>query len=155
MAARGDYLLRSNAVAKFTCIVEIKKPTTPLLTHKKGEIIEYRSGVCLISNEIAGGVAQVQANCKTWQKSALESKNDRGLHSSNIHTVQPRGILVIGNTAELTSDASVETFELHRRNLINPEIITFDELLERAKFIVASEFTSPKSAIKEIDNLPL
>ena len=30
------------------------------------------------------------------------------------------------------------TFELFRRNIVNPEIITLDELRERAKFIVAS-----------------
>lgn len=149
-AQRGDYLLSSNAAAKFTCIVEIKKPTSRLLSHRKsGEIIEYRNDVCLISPELAGGIAQVQANCKTWQNSALESKNDRVLHKLNIHTIQPKGILVIGNTEELTSDSSIETFELCRRNLHNPEIITFDELLERARFIVTSESNTAESELKE------
>lgn len=139
-AQRGDFLLSTNAAAKFTCLVEIKKPTTGLLSYNKsGEIFEYRNGVCLISRELAGGVAQVQANCKTWQKSASDSVNDRVLQKSNINTVQPKGILVIGNTDELSTDASIETFELYRRNLYNPEIITFDELLARARFIVANE----------------
>lgn len=155
-AQRGDYLLSSNAAAKFTCIVEIKKPTSRLLSHRKsGEIIEYRNDVCLISPELAGGVAQVQANCNTWQKSALESKNDRVLHKANIHTIQPKGILVIGNTEELTTDASIETFELYRRNLHNPEIITFDELLERARFIVASESNPTESVSEEFNDLQL
>ena len=31
------------------------------------------------------------------------------------------------------------TFELFRRNLHNPEVLTFDELLGRAKYIVTHE----------------
>jgi hypothetical protein len=31
------------------------------------------------------------------------------------------------------------SFELLRRHTIRPEVITFDELYERAKFIVANE----------------
>lgn len=146
-AQRGDYLLSSNAAAKFTCIVEIKKPTSRLFSYNKsGEIIEYRNDVCLFSRELTGGVAQVQANCKTWQIRALDPNNDRVLHKANIHTIHPKGILVIGNTEELTTDSSIETFELYRRNLHNPEIITFDELLERARFIVASESNHNESA---------
>lgn len=153
-AQRGDYVLSSNAAAKFTCIVEIKKPTSNLLSYtRNGEIIEYRNDVCLFSRELAGGVAQVQANCKTWQISALESKNDRVLHKANIHTIQPKGILVIGNTEELTTDASIDTFELYRRNLHNPEIITFDELLERARFIVASESNPTESGLEEQNDI--
>ncbi len=33
----------------------------------------------------------------------------------------------------------IETFESLRRSLNNPEIITFDELYERARFIVGHE----------------
>lgn len=155
-AQRGDFLLSTNAYAKFTYLVEIKKPTARLLIHNKsGGIFEYRNDVCLISHELSGGVAQIQANCKTWQKSALESQNDRKLRKSNIYTVQPKGILIIGNTKELTTETSKETFELFRRNLFNPEIITFDELLERAKFIVASESISVDSAPEEDDDLPI
>jgi Domain of unknown function (DUF4263) len=45
-------------------------------------------------------------------------------------------ILVLGDTAQLTSLDKKHTFELFRQNLLKPEIITFDELLARAQFIV-------------------
>ncbi|UZE51163.1 DUF4263 domain-containing protein [Rhodopseudomonas sp. P2A-2r] len=55
--------------------------------------------------------------------------------------------LVIGNLASLVGDHGVNheqfrSFELFRRNILNLEIITFDELYERAKFIVHQ--TRPK-----------
>ena len=53
------------------------------------------------------------------------------------NTINPKGILVIGHTKELMGERSkIETFELFRRDINNLEIITFDELYERAKFIV-------------------
>jgi hypothetical protein len=138
-AQRGDFLLTSNAAVKYTVLVEIKKPSTKLLTWRNGQVVEYRNGVCLIGSELAGGVAQLQVNCKTWQRNALDPDNVEELNKSNIRTVQPKGILIIGNTGELVDRAQTETFELFRRNMFNPEIVTFDELLERARFIVVND----------------
>ncbi|MBI2417138.1 MAG: DUF4263 domain-containing protein [Ignavibacteriales bacterium] len=146
---RGDFLLSSIAAAKFTCLVEIKKPFTKLLFYQKGQPFIYRNGACLISSELSGAVSQIQVNCKTWQETALNTQNDRTLHPLNIHTIQPKGILVIGRTEELITDTSVATFELYRRNIYNPEIITFDELLARARFIVANEQSDQKSQTEE------
>ncbi len=58
-----------------------------------------------------------------------------------IHTYQPRSFLIIGSLAEFAAQQGVNrekfaSFELLRRNVRQPEIITFDELLERARFIV-------------------
>jgi hypothetical protein len=50
--------------------------------------------------------------------------------------VPPKTILIIGNTAELDSPHKRNTFDLYRSSLRNPEVVTFDELFERAKFIV-------------------
>ncbi len=50
-------------------------------------------------------------------------------------TVLPQGILVVGNTSELDNEDKIRSFELYRRNLRNPEIITYDELFARAKFV--------------------
>lgn len=143
-AQKGDFLLFSKATAKFTCLVEIKKPFTGLLEMKNGDYVKYRNGAYLISSELAGGVSQLQVNCKTWQENALNAKNDRILQKSSIYTIQPKGLLIIGNTAEFTTNEGIETFELYRRNIYNPEIITFDELLERAKFIVDKEHSNQR-----------
>jgi hypothetical protein len=54
---------------------------------------------------------------------------------------QPRSFLVIGSLAEFRAahginEEKYSSFELFRRNVAAPEIITFDELFERARFIV-------------------
>ena len=54
---------------------------------------------------------------------------------------QPRSYLVVGQLSEFQTEqgpniGKYRSFELFRRNTIRPEIITFDELYQRAKFIV-------------------
>ena len=49
--------------------------------------------------------------------------------------------MVIGSLDEFRVDNGINeqkfsSFELFRRNMVNPEVITFDELFERARFIV-------------------
>ena len=53
----------------------------------------------------------------------------------NIYTVSPKGIIIIGNTEQLIDLSKRGSFERFRREMHNPEIITYDELYERAKFI--------------------
>ncbi len=96
----------------------------------------YRSGAWPLSDDFVGAVAQVQANCRTWEvEGSVSPRNAESLIANRISTVSPKGILVIGHLAELDDIDRKTTFQLFRRNLINPEIITFDELYERAKFI--------------------
>ena len=59
-----------------------------------------------------------------------------------VFTVQPKGILVIGHTNQLDTTDCRNSFELFRRNLTNPEILTFDELYKRARFIVEHSETA-------------
>ncbi|MBP6945359.1 DUF4263 domain-containing protein [Patescibacteria group bacterium] len=125
----GDFLQTTEAAVRFTVLVEIKKPQTPLLKD------EYRNGSWRVSDEIVGGVSQLQNNCRTWDVSG--SRQEENLeHLKNTYTVEPKAILVVGNSNELDSHAKRTSFELFRRNLHNPDLLTFDELYERAKFIV-------------------
>lgn len=130
---RGDFLQSTTASVSFTVLVEIKKPSTALLKE------EYRNGAWNVTEELSGGVAQVQANAMRWEVEGSRSDGNRdkveGEHSA--FTVRPKGIVVIGNTAQLDTRDKRNSFELFRRNLNDPEILTFDELLERARFIVA------------------
>jgi antiviral defense system Shedu protein SduA len=57
------------------------------------------------------------------------------------YLVRPRSFLIIGNLKDLRRQGGVhrekyESFELYRRNLYEPEVITFDELLARAEWHV-------------------
>ncbi len=54
---------------------------------------------------------------------------------------QPKGLLVVGTQAEFktakgNNTHKIASFELFRRNISSPEILTYDELIERAKHIV-------------------
>ena len=126
---RGDFLTNTAAEVKYTCLVE-KKPSPEILLSKN-----YRNGAYSISAELSGAISQVQVNCATW-----ENEGSRTMHNieklSSINTISPKGIVVIGMTNQLTSFDMKNTFERFRNELHNPEIITFDELYERAKFIV-------------------
>lgn len=140
---KGDYLAATSGDTRFTVLVEIKKPDTQLLQTE-----EYRNGVFAPSKELAGAVAQLQVNCRKWEESSRLEQNAEPLHDENIFTVSPRGILVIGCT-ELSARDHRISFELFRRNLTNPEVITFDELYNRARYIV--EHTSPVSHVGEVE----
>ena len=130
---KGDFLKRTEAQVKFTVLVEIKRPDTSLLGTK-----EYRNGAWQLAEDLTGGVAQLQTNCRRWEiEGSQTEKNREALSKKEVFTVQPKGILVIGNTGQLVDLAKRNTFELFRRNTLNPEILAFDELYERAKFIVA------------------
>ena len=129
---KGDYLQRTEATIKFTVLVEIKRPDTKLLGNQV-----YRNGAWELGEELTGGVSQMHANCSKWEKEGSRSEaNQERLTQQGIFTVQPKGILVIGHTNQLTGHQRRTTFEMFRRNTVNPEILTFDELYERAKFIV-------------------
>lgn len=132
---KGDFLQRTAAEIKFTVLVEIKKPDTELLGTET-----YRNGAHELGSELTGGVSQMQANCSKWEKEGSQTEdNIEILLKQKIFTVQPKGILVIGHTRQLDGISKRNTFELFRRNVVNPEIITFDELYERSRFIVEND----------------
>lgn len=140
---RGDFLAKSAGDVEFTVLVEIKTPKTNLCGNK------YRNGAFPVSSEVAGAVSQIQANCRTWDRKSNDKEN-RHLEQQNIKTVQSKGILVVGKLNQLSSE-ELDSFQLFRRNLYNPEILTFDELLARARYIV--EHSSEKSALDLEDHL--
>ena len=127
---KGDYLAATQGQLKFTVLVEIKRPDTELLKQRT-----YRSGAWPLSDELAGAIAQVQANCRRWEIEGSRSEANMELQGESIFTAQPKGILVIGQLGQLHDHAKRTSFELLRRSISNPEIITFDELYQRAKFI--------------------
>jgi hypothetical protein len=138
---KGDFLMYTEADAKFTVLVEIKTPATKLLSYEKNgdprKVKNPRNDVWLLGSELLGAISQIQVNARTWAIDSQRAENTRVLEQQNIFTIEPKGILIIGNTDELNGSESISScFESYRRNINNPEIITFDELFERAEFIV-------------------
>lgn len=140
---RVDALLRSHAMISTTCFVEIKRHDTPLLAME-----QYRSGVWQPARELAGAVAQVQgtvsAALEGWRAQEAVVDRDGELTGETLFTVEPRSFVICGRLSEFQGEHGVNerrfrSFELFRRNLSSPEIVTFDELYERARFIVEAQ----------------
>ena len=139
---RVDALLRTRGRVSSLCFVEIKIHTTPLLQQVQDP---YRGESWRISAELSGSIAQIH---KTVQKASmnigrrLEMIMKDGDPTGEVaYLYQPKSIVLIGSLAEFEANRGINeqkfsSFELFRRNQINPEIVTFDELYERAKFIV-------------------
>lgn len=142
---RGDYLTHTEGDTKFTCLVEIKRPDTHLLQSQA-----YRNGAYGVSNDLTGAIAQVQANCAEWEITGSRSDQNRDA-LQGVHTVSPKGIVIIGRASQLTDRNKRNSFERYRRSLHNPEIITFDELYERAKFIVGEAAVEEPDPFENID----
>lgn len=137
---RVDALMKTKGIISNLCFVEIKTHSTELLESKP-----YRSGCWAPSKELAGAIAQVQgtvASAVENLSSKINPKDKEGNPTGEeIYNYQPKSYLVIGSMAEFVSEHGVNkdklrSFELLRKNTSSPEIITFDELYERAKFIV-------------------
>lgn len=143
----GDYLLGDNF---FTTFIELKKPSTPLFGNKVN-----RSNSWKLSNDLLESVSQILEH-----KASGLIRLDKGQYINGEPVTQKafdsRVILIIGNWKELENSSSTlereikkKTFELFRRDSRNVEIMTFDELYERACFI-----TEGGKAIIEEEDLP-
>ncbi|MFA7193787.1 MAG: Shedu immune nuclease family protein [Candidatus Paceibacterota bacterium] len=137
---RADGLLKTTGVVSSICLVEIKTPDTPLL-----ELEEYRPECWQASREFSGGIAQAQKTVqKTLENIGTEFRptDKKGNPTGEVlYSYRPKSFLVIGSLSEFSSPEGINrekfgSFELLRRGTHEPEVITFDELLERAKFIV-------------------
>lgn len=136
---RVDALMKTRGIISNLCFVEIKTDKTKLL-----DTTPYRSGCFAPSSELSGAIAQVQGTVasaiKTLSEKLSITDQNGNPTGEEIYNYQPKAFLVIGNLEQLKTENGVNTdklrsFELYRKNIQNVEIITFDELFERAKFI--------------------
>ncbi len=155
-AQQGDFLCSTEASIHFTVLVEIKRPDTPLFKITKGRIEKYRNGACQLSEDLTGAISQLQVNCRTWEAEARNVRNFEKLSNKKTYTINPKGILIIGHTNQFDDDADArQTFESFRTHLNGIDIITYDELFDRAKFIV--ECTNENQPVNEsqiIEDVP-
>ncbi len=139
---RADGILKTSGVVNSLCLVEIKSHKTDLI--KK---VPYRADCWQPSDELSGGIVQSQKTTQKTIENLAISPEFRGHDREGsptgevVYSYQPKSYLIIGNLSEFVSEAGVNkskfaSFELLRKNMRNPEIITFDELFERTKFIV-------------------
>lgn len=139
---RVDALMKTNGFISSLCLIELKTHKDSLLKAVKNS---YRKDCWQISDNLSGAVSQIQKTVfKTIKKqeTKIDIYDDSGDPTGEaVFLVQPKTYLIIGNQEEFKGENGINiekysSFELFRRNLINLDIITFDELYERAKFIV-------------------
>ncbi len=136
-----DYLM---SFTDYTVLVEIKKPNTPIFKQSRGG----RAGTWEFSAEFMSAVSQIVEQKAEWLAFSQQGEhfNRDGTERLSARTRNSRSILVIGSKDEFGSrgnarDAAVmgDTFELFRQECRSIDIVTYDELLERARFITRSE----------------
>ena len=133
--------MKTRGLINSLCFVEIKTNKTDLLDNSGS----YRSGCWSVSKELSGAISQVQGTVAMTIQDMASKLNIRDKEGNptgeEIFTYHPKSYLVVGNLNEFKTEHGVNedkyrSFELYRKNINSPEIITFDELYDRAKFIV-------------------
>jgi hypothetical protein len=148
MGKRADALMKTRGLINSLCFIEIKRHDKALLAE-----LQHRPGVWGPSQHLTNGVAQVQATVQD----AIERIGRKLVPSDKIgdptgevlFNIQPRSCLIIGHLSQFQADAGIienkfRSFELYRRNTARPEILTFDELLERARFVVNDGYSTSR-----------
>ena len=130
-----DFLMGCN---KFTVLVELKTPETKLFGNEKN-----RADSWTLSKDLIKAHSQIlaqKANREIISQNKSKNFDSKG-NPIKQETIDPETILIIWNSKEFTWDnldttIKRKTFELFRRNIKNITILTYDELYDRAKFIV-------------------
>jgi hypothetical protein len=138
---RTDALLKSLGAINSLCFCELKLSSEPLLKQVKNP---YRGESWQISDALAGAIAQVQRTVhkavKDFStKTEIKDKQDN-LTGETLYFYNPKAFVLIGNLNEFMLDGKINetkfsSFEMFRKSLRNIEILTYDELYERAFYI--------------------
>jgi hypothetical protein len=135
-----DFLM---SFTQYTVLVEIKTPSTPIFAaNRRG-----RAGTWEFSREFTSAVSQIIEQKAEWLSFAQTGEHfSKAGEALTARTKNAKSILVIGAQNEFSKadnprDATImrDTFELFRRESRTIDIVTFDELLERAQFITRSQ----------------
>lgn len=137
---RVDALLKTQGPISSTVLAEIKHHRANLLGN------EYRSGCYGPSTALSGAVVQAQQTAYRAATDLGERLVARAPDGSDLPTatfnIHPRSYLIAGRLTELLGEGGgvhlerFRSFELFRRNLTEPMVLTFDELLARAEWHV-------------------
>jgi hypothetical protein len=123
-----DYIFK-NSLTNNVALVEIKRPTMPLL-----EKSEYRRGVFAPSKELNGAIAQVldQAYHLTKELPVLKDNS----RNWDLESYAISCIVVAGRSPSNHDPDMQKSFELYRANSRTVTIVTYDEILERLKLLL-------------------
>lgn len=142
----ADFLMGDN---KYTTFVELKLPTTPLFGTTQNRAQSWK-----LSKELMEAYSQI---LEQKASGTLKIETTRDLYADdhneiNQNAYDSKTVLIVGcweqvdkaNEPPGIKKMKRKTLELFRRDSRNVEIITYDELFERASFIVLNEHNANK-----------
>lgn len=124
----ADFMFR-NQVTGNALIVEMKTPATRLTANTP-----YRNNAYAPSKELAGAVQQILQDLYTLRQSYASLLGDK---PPEFRVFKPKLLLIIGNLSREADVDRVRSFELFRNSMPDVEVITFDELVEKARLLLA------------------
>lgn len=139
-------------ISDYTVLIELKTPETKIFTSDR--LKTARANTWSFSQDFIDGISQCLGQKFDWDKNHKNkdltdgSKKDPKIFDQNIHrTVDPKCVFLIGcKHHEMPEDKNTQdtytkrdTFQRYRRNSRNIEMLTFDELYERAYFTVYNQ----------------
>ena len=129
-----DYLVK-NRITSNAALIEIKTPAAGLLGK------QYRDGVFVASDDLAGGVAQVT----TYKQSLLNHHQSLTEGQQDLfESFDPQCVVLVGDAgSSLKTIEQRRSFELYRNQLLNVSVITFDELFKKMELLVAALEAAP------------
>ncbi|MBE8516131.1 DUF4263 domain-containing protein [Amycolatopsis sp. H6(2020)] len=123
----ADFVLR-NQMTGNALIVEMKTPATPLTAAQP-----YRNNAYPPSKEFAGAVQQVLQDLYTLRQSYASLVGDR---PPDFRVFKPNLLLIVGNLAQEDDVDRIRSFELFRNSMPEVDIVTFDELVQKARLLL-------------------
>ena len=130
-------------IDKYTTLVELKKHTTPIFTNARRSTA--RTNTWSFSSDFIDGISQ----CLAQKQDLIENYSSKEFVTSDGRIIQAdvqdsKVVFIIGNYSKeipnpngnINDKIKSDTFERYRRDCRNVEIITYDELYERACYIV-------------------
>ena len=132
----SDFLLSDT---RFTKLVELKAPNTSLFENRRNRSDSWR-----LSTDLTDAISQILAQKANWELQARNRNYDADGNLVRERASDVECILVIGTHATISGseheiEIKLKTLELYRRNLRSIEIVLYDELFDRARFIVAGQ----------------
>jgi len=138
---RIDAFMKTQGTVSSVVLAEIKHHRTALLAGTA-----YRPGCWSPSRELTGAVVQVQQSAYRASRDLEEQLHALDADGAELpegsFMLRPRSFLVVGSLDEMVGGGGgvvrdkFRSFELFRRNLAEPEVLTFDEVLARAEWQV-------------------
>lgn len=145
---RGSPQLDLLGISDFTVLVELKHSNTKIFKKSKSK---GRANTWDFTSDFIEGISQCLGQKfeleKSYDGKAFIKDDDTRLDKSQIQTIDPKSVFILGNKSKefpinQLSDENLtknKTLERFRRNNRNIDVITYDELFERAYHIVFSK----------------